>query len=59
MVEASDHLSKLVKVYIDFLTVSEAKLDDSFSEGQFLFESFHSPFGFDRNKNGCGFLLNY
>ena len=52
-----DHLSELVKVHIDILMVSEAKLDNSFPEGQFLIESFHSPFRFDRNKNGGGIML--
>ena len=37
--------------------ISERKLDDSFPEGQFLIEGFHSPFRFDRNKNGGGLIL--
>ena len=37
--------------------VSEAKLADSFSEGQFLIEGFHSPFRFRHNKNGGGIML--
>ena len=37
--------------------VSETKLDDSFPEGQFLIEGFHSRFRFDRNRNGGGILL--
>ena len=37
--------------------VSQTKLDDSFSEGQFLIEGFHSPFRFGRNKNGGGIML--
>ena len=37
--------------------VSETKLDDSFPEGQFLFDGFHSPFRFDRSKNGGGTML--
>ena len=37
--------------------VSETKLDDSFPEGQFLIECFHSPFRFDRNKNSGGIML--
>ena len=37
--------------------VSEAKLDDSFHEGQFLIESFHSTFGFDCNKNSGRIML--
>ena len=37
--------------------VSEMKLDDSFPEGQFLIEGFHSPFRFDCNRNGGGIML--
>ena len=37
--------------------VSETKLDDSFPEDQFLIYSFHSPFRFDRKKNGGGIML--
>ena len=37
--------------------VSQTKLDDSFSEGQFLIEGFHSPFRFRHNKNGGGIML--
>ena len=33
------------------------KLDDSFRQGQFLIEGFHSPFRFDRNETGGGILL--
>ena len=44
-----DLLSKQVKGSIDILMVSETKLNDSFPEGQFLIEGFHSPFRFDCN----------
>ena len=37
--------------------ISETKLDDSFLQGQFLIEGFHSPFRFDRNKTGGSILL--
>ena len=37
--------------------VSETKLDDNFPEGQFLIKGFHSPFRFDRNRNGGGIML--
>ena len=37
--------------------ISESKLDDSFPHGQFLIDGFHTPFRFDRNKNGGGILL--
>ena len=50
-------LSKQVKGSIDILMVCETKLDDSFPEGQFLIEGFHSPFRFDRNRNGGEIVL--
>ena len=37
--------------------ISESKLDDSFTEGQFLIEGFGKPFRLDRNKNGGGIML--
>ena len=37
--------------------ISESKLDDIFSHGQFLLDGFHTPFRFDRDKNGRGILL--
>ena len=52
-----DLLSKQVKGSIDILMVCETKLDDSFPEGQFLIEGFHSPFRFDRNRNGGEIML--
>ena len=47
-----DLLSEEGKGSIDILMVSETKLDDSFLEGQFLIEVFHSPFRFDRIRSG-------
>ena len=52
-----DILSEQVKGSIDIFMVSKTKLDGSFPEGQFLIEGFHSPFRFDRNRNGGGILL--
>ena len=52
-----DLLSEEVKGSIDILMVSETKLDGSFPEGQFLIEGFHSPFRFDRNRNGGEIML--
>ena len=49
-----DLSSKGIKGLIDVFMVYETKLDDSLPEGQFLIESFHSPFRFDCNKNGGG-----
>ena len=52
-----DMLSELIKGFVDVFMISETKLDDSFSEGQFLIDSYHTPFRYDRNGNGGGILL--
>ena len=50
-------LFEQIKGSIDIFMISEIKLDDSFPEGQFLIDGFHSPFRFDRNKRGGGIFL--
>ena len=50
-------LCEQIKGSIDIFMISETKLDDSFPQGQFLIDGFHSPFRFDRNKSGAGILL--
>ena len=50
-----DLLSEQVKGSIDILILT--KSDDSFPEGQSLIEGFHSPFRFDRKRNGGGITL--
>ena len=50
-------LSELIKGFVDVFMVSETKLDDSFPEGQFFIDGFHTPFRYDRNSNGGGILL--
>ena len=52
-----DLFSEQIKGLIDIVTVSETKLDDSFPGSQFLIDGFHSPFRFDRNKNGERIML--
>ena len=52
-----DRLCEQIKGSIDIFMISETKLDNSFLQGQFLIEGFHSPFRFDRNKTGGGILL--
>ena len=42
-------LCEQIKGSIDTFIISETKLDDSFPQGQFLIECFHSPFIFDLN----------
>ena len=49
--------SEQIKGSIDIFMVFETKLDDSFPEDQFLIKAFHSPFRFDRNRNGGGIML--
>ena len=52
-----DHLCEQIKGSTDIFMISKTKLDDSFPQGQFLIEGFHSSFRFDRNKTGSGILL--
>ena len=52
-----DFLVTQVKGYIDILMISETKLDESFSIGQFLIDGYSVPFRLDRNENGGGILL--
>ena len=37
--------------------ISEPKLDDSFTDSQFLIEGFGKPFPLDRNRNGGGIVV--
>ena len=52
-----DFLCEQIEGSIDVFMIPESKLDDSFPHGQFLIDGFHTPFRFDRNKNGGGILL--
>ena len=52
-----DFLCEQIKGSIDIFKISESKLDESFPQGQFLIDGFHTPFRFDRNKNGGGILF--
>ena len=42
---------------LDILMVSEAKIDDTFPESQFLIECFSKPFRLDRTAKGGGISL--
>ena len=42
---------------IDFLLITESKLDDTFPMGQFRIEGFSRPIRLDRNRNGGGLIL--
>ena len=42
-----DMLSELIKGFVDLFLISETKLDDSFSEGQFFIDGYHTLFKYD------------
>ena len=52
-----DMLSELIKGFVDVFMISETKHDDSFPEGQFFIDGYHTPFRYDRNGNDGGILL--
>ena len=52
-----DVLSELIQNFVDVFMISETKLDESFPEGQFFIDGYHTPFRYDRNGNGGGILL--
>ena len=51
-------LSEAVLGNIDFLMVSEAKIDMSFPASQFVIQGFAAPFRLDRTNTGGGILVN-
>ena len=51
-----DMVSELMKGFVDIF-ISKTKLDESFPEGQFFIDGYHTPFRYDRNGNGGGILL--
>ena len=52
-----DFLAHQVQGNIDILMMSETKLDESFSLGQFLLDGYSVPFRSDRDGNGGSILL--
>ena len=42
-----DMLSELIKGFVDLFLISETKLDNSFSEGQFFIDGYHTLFKYD------------
>ena len=42
---------------VDFLAVSETKLDDSFPENQFILEGYKNPYRLDESGNSGGLLV--
>ena len=49
--------SKEIQDNIDILMIPETKIDASFPIGQFLLNSYSTPFRLDRNAHGGGILL--
>ena len=47
----------LIKDTIDFLLVTESKLDGTFPPDQFQIEGFSRPIRLDRNRNGGGLII--
>jgi exonuclease III len=50
-------LTLMIKESIDFLLVTESKIDDTFPHGQFQIEGFSRPIRLDRNRNGGGIIV--
>ena len=44
---------------LDVFVISEAKLDETFPEGQFLMDRFTAPYRMDRHTNGGGGIARY
>ena len=53
-----DLLSDVIKGHTDVRMMSEANLDNSFSDGQFLIGGYGTRFRLDRNKLGGGIMLS-
>ena len=53
----SDSLKLLVKNTLDVFMIFETKLDETFTEGQFLMDGFTPPYRMDRKTNGGGIAL--
>ena len=52
-----DMLNQMIKGFVDVFVVSETKTDGSFPGEQFFIGGYHTPFRFDRNRNGGVILL--
>ena len=52
-----EFLKEQIQNNIDILITSETKIDASFPIGQFLLNSYRTPFRLDRNAHGGGILL--
>ena len=47
----------MVQDSIDFLLITESKIDDTFPHGQFQVQGFTRPIRLDRNRNGGGLIM--
>ena len=52
-----DIVSELIKGFVHIFMISETSLDDSFPEGQFFIDGYHTTFRYDRNGNGGSIFL--
>ena len=52
-----EDLKSLVKDKVDFLCITETKLDKSFPEGQFTMSGYKAPIRLDRDKSGGGLMI--
>ena len=52
-----EFLVEFIRGKVDILTISEAKIDESFHLGQLKKNGFNAPFRLDRNSNGGGTML--
>ena len=50
-------LTSMIKDNVDFLLVTESKLDDTFPHGQFQIEGYARPIRLDRTRNGGGLII--
>ena len=51
-----DQTKCILKGKVNMLTITESKLDSSFTATQFLIDGYSKPFRFDRNRNAVGIL---
>ena len=52
-----EFLVEFIRGKVDILMISETKIDESFTLGQFKINGFNAPFRLDRNSNGGGIML--
>ena len=50
-------LSQLIKENVDILSIAETKIDETFSENEFLLNSFKKPFRLDKSTNRGGLMV--